>query len=519
MSTEDHVTGEDDFVESSESIPEFVKPDLAPEGGHYVVRPITTGDGAISEKEFRIAFPTHDNETLNELFSKYKNIYDEYERLTTEGGKAFEDFSESDAYLWFMSVLMMIDTNVGDGVGQKALISRASIDENPAWRNVITGEAEDMAISFPKSKTTGSDTGRLNALKAKTGLGQIINVPLWHSGIWLRMKSPTLNELTIMMTMIGRTKVDHGYELKGLTFANDSYRIRSIILNLAIQKTISTNVKLTGDMDLKDVINILDVPAIVWGLACATYPQGFDYVQPCMVNPEQCMEMTRGKIKLDRLLWVDDSSLTTAQKKHMSTMFSKEYTVKEIRDYQTQMMRGSKERFTFASPESEEDDIAITLHVPRVSENEEEGSQWVQDMTSEIKGLFTNTSDTDARNMFISTLSQLSNARQYADWVESVSLKNEDNEWEVIASTRNSINETLSDIFSQEGYSDKFYEYIREFMDKSIVAQIAIPASPCRGCGQLPEDVDDRFQNLIPINPIATFFTLARQKLAPMMSN
>src|SRR5690606_11063983 len=124
----------------------------------------------------------------------------------------------------------------------------------------------------------------LSYVTRKAGAGTTIDMPLWHSGLWLRFKAPTLSELTYLNQEIANIKVSIGAETRGLAFSNVSHFIKTAVIDFALQHVTMANVSFTTPSDLKELIDIRDVPAIFLAIAATLYPNGYAYATPCVAD-------------------------------------------------------------------------------------------------------------------------------------------------------------------------------------------------------------------------------------------
>ena len=99
--------------------------------------------------------------------------------------------------------------------------------------------------------------------------------------------------------------------------------------------------------------------------------------------------------------------------------------------------------------------------------------------------------------------------RQYAHFVKSITYL--DNEY----TDRETIESIISDVSSSDELRKRFQDEIKDFIDDSTVALIAIPTYKCPSCGREQREAREgkHMLGLIPIEVMSNFFTLAAQKI------
>jgi hypothetical protein len=104
-------------------------------------------------------------------------------------------------------------------------------------------------------------------------------------------------------------------------------------------------------------------------------------------------------------------------------------------------------------------------------------------------------------------------ARQYSHWITSVHEKDDEGNEEMVSDDSDVINETLNHIFSTDEFVDTFFGEVTRFMDDSLISMIAIPSFNCPKCNTpAAESFKERFEHLVPIDVLTTFFTLVSLK-------
>lgn len=392
---------------------------------------------------------------------------------------------------------------------------RATEREGSKWVQEleINGRKIRSARPSPKLKEKPSKSDILNFLATKAGMGSTHDFPLPHTGAWARMRTPTNTEVASMILRLQQTAVRLGAETKGQGFSNKSAIYLDAITDLATQCITLTSFPYQTAADMDYVIDSLDEPILHHALAAAMFPEGFNYEYPCIADPAKCQEVTKRKLNMLSLVWFDELSFTTKQKQHMHTRTSKVHSPEEIAAYKAEFTRGKSCIKWFGN-------IGLRLSAPTIATRRLAGRQWIDNVVEMTQGSFNESPGDANRGAFISKLGEITKARQYAHWVDGIYFRNDDGEnaedavETLITEDREIIDEHLANVMSDDTYAERFEASVLEFIDDSIVAMVAIPSFNCPHCNSpVSEKFHERFDHLVPLDMMSTFFTLAGRKV------
>lgn len=342
-------------------------------------------------------------------------------------------------------------------------------------------------------------------IRSLVGLGTILQIPLWHSGFWVTIKAPSEGALLELQRRLIEEKINLGRNTHGLAFANTSVYVAGWLMDFVIQHIYDTTIKAT-DIDLRKMIKALDIPSIVWGLACSIWPNGFQYTRACSVDPEKCNHVVKEKINLGKLLWVDRKALTAWQISHMTNRGGSTMSIESIERYCSEFTIGRGRTIKV------NENVSINLKVPNIDEYINSGYKWVNNIVNMIDGSLTEQPTDAARNHYINELGKSTNMRQYVHWIESIdaagNIVDDVETIEQIVDTFSSIDEVRIEYFND----------ILKFIDDSTMAVIAIPTYTCPSCQEEQPATLPRFTHLLNIDVISCFFILLVQKLRKIHS-
>lgn len=389
---------------------------------------------------------------------------------------------------------------------------RATEREGSKWVQELEVDGRKIRSNrpSPKLKDKPSKADIVNFLAVKAGMGSTHDFPLPHTGAWARMRTPTNSEVASMILRLQQTAVRLGAETKGQGFSNKSAIYLDAITDLATQCIVITSFPYTTATDMDYVIDSLDEPILHHALAAAMFPEGFNYEYPCIADPAKCQEVTRRKLNMLSLVWFDEHSFTTKQKQHMYTRTSKVHSTEELKAYRGEFARGKSCIKWFGN-------IGLRLSSPTIATRRLAGRQWIDNVVEMTQGSFNESPGDANRGAFISKLGEITKARQYAHWVDGIYYRDDDAdepEEKLITEDREIIDEHLANVMSDDTYAERFENAVLEYIDDSIVAMVAIPSFNCSCCNSpVSQKFHERFEHLVPLDMMSTFFTLAGRKV------
>lgn len=384
--------------------------------------------------------------------------------------------------------------------------TRSVTRENSHWRQKVQHEGEEIAAGRPKFGNSSDNTiaGEAALMKVSSGLGlgSVVQIPLWHTGIWLSIKPPSEGRLLELDRRIANEKITLGRYSSGMVFSNVSVYLNSHVINLALECVYDATIKNMRSDHLKDLIKITDIQTLVWGMACAIYPKGYKYSRACTANPANCQHVVQADISLPKMFWTDNDSLSDWQRRHM-TKRSEKFSAEELRKYADDHSRGGPRKIQL------NDEVGIRLKVPTIAEYEQSGMEWVDGIVELLENSLGTQLRGEDRDEYITDQGRLTALRQYAHWVESIDVGEE----QIV--DRASINEVLNTISSDEKLADVFFDEVGKYIDDSTISLIGIPKYDCPRCGQVQHGdmYDARHPHILPIDVISSFFTLLDQRL------
>lgn len=379
------------------------------------------------------------------------------------------------------------------------------------WTQAVKSETGPLGINRPAFKDPGKKlTGEKGMLHIRTlmGLGSIAQVPLWHSGFWISFKAPSAAALLELDRRIAEEKVTLGRRTQGLLFANNSVFFNTHLIEFALAHVFDTTLK--DSSDLKKKIRVLDIPILIWGLACTVWPDGFQYARTVVVDDgeEKRLELRRGKTALGKMLITDYHELTKAQIRHMSNHRNKDMTDQSLEAYlaefdKTENGAGRNKVVKIA------EDVEVELAVCTVEDYLRSGTNWINNIVHMIDNTFQLPPNDPRRNRYIDENGKATYLRQYAHLIKAIRFNVSSGDPSIVDEP-DDVDDALEILSENREISKNYFEEVVDFLENATVALIGIPV-------ETQEDREQsypRFENYLPLDPASVFFIRLQQTTA-----
>lgn len=379
-------------------------------------------------------------------------------------------------------------------------------------QGIETKEANLKSISSVKfKKYEGELKGEEAILKISRmlGLGDVVTVPLPHSGIVVTIKPPTEKDLIDFYNNLFKDKIALGRATAGLTFTSFSVYVNNMLFDFIIKHIHSVNYGDINKNDLKNYVLLHDFPILAWGFATSIYPNGFDYQRACINNLEECSYIARATINLTKLLWVDNPMLTEYQKDILTEFKPGKFNIENYRRYIAEHRRTKDSLVTI------NDSIKLKLKIPTFVEFTADGFRWVNGINNKIDSLIVESeNEEEAKSQALEQYVKATLLRQFSHFIEYIETD------ENVISDRDTINEILEIFSSDDEIRNKITDEILKFKSNTTIAIIGIPEYKCPNCGkaQNVDPVNDRFVNVIPLDVLQLFFSLITLRISKILA-
>lgn len=378
-------------------------------------------------------------------------------------------------------------------------------------QGVKTKEGELKTMGSLKFKDVdGELKGELAVLKVSKalGLGDVLSIPLPHSGIWVTIKPPAEKDLIDFYNSIFKDKIALGRSTYGLTLTNFSVYVNMKLFNFIMKHVHNTNNQDISRDDLDKYVLIHDFPILAWGFAATIYPNGFDYQRACVNDVEQCNHVVKAVLNMCKLLWIDNNSLTEAQKVILAETRKNKLNAENYRKFISEHVRVTSSEFTV------NDTIKFKLRIPTFAEYTSDGLTWVNKINSAIESFIVEEGDeAEAKNQLLDQYVRASILRQFSHFVDYIEID------ENVMTDRGTINEVLEVFSADDTLRATITNKILEFKANTTIGLVGIPDFKCPNCGapQNNESVPEHMTSVIPLDVMNIFFTLITLRISKIM--
>ena len=317
-------------------------------------------------------------------------------------------------------------------------------------------------------------------------------------------------DLIDFYSSIFREKIFLGRMSAGLTLTNMSVYINNRLFDFIVKHVHSVNYGDIPKEKLRDYLLIHDYHILAWGFAATMYPNGFDYQRACVQDIEKCNHIERETINLLKLLWVDNPSLTQAQKDILFETRPNKLTLDSYRKFITEHRKVKSASHTLKNG------MTFFLRVPTFSEHVVDGLGWTNKINTAVDSLIVSDPDEEekAKQELLQQYVSASLLRQFSHWVDYI----EDDESNVVKD-RDTINSLLEVFSSDDDLRGELNAAIMKFMASTTIALVGIPSYECANCKkeQNTDPVNERFVSVIPLDVMQLFFTLLTLRISKIL--
>jgi hypothetical protein len=436
-----------------------------------------------------ISLPTNNNAVIEEAF---KNILDKQILDNDESRKWAE----------------IVKDSINNATFKSAFVSTLE-DNNSKFEQFIEANGTQLMGRAPRTKNVENDNLKGNRavmrVLEKLKLGSLYQTPLWNTGIWITFRPPTETAIVELNRQIAADTVELGRSSYGLIFSNTAVYTVNRLIEFALSHIQDTTLKIDlSDINaIKKVISAQDIPTILWGLACALHPNGFNYRRACTTNPDKCHHIEEGLIHLAKLLWVNRNGLTDWQRIHMSNRTPNSKTIEEIDRYKSELKVGEKRSYELV------EGFNVILKTPSIVEYIDAGYQWIESIVTLTEEAAGSGLSAEEKNSHIIRHGQATSLRQYVHWVSELNLDSN------VIDDKETLYTTFDALSSDETINNKFMEHIADYINKSTISIIGIPEYNCTNCGEIQEGNKSipEHSNIVPLDVTQLFFTLITERM------
>lgn len=403
---------------------------------------------------------------------------------------------------------------------------------NSTWEQMINTRTEGQPmirgpINDKLGKSPIKNSNRASEVLARITnmleLGNVSYIPLFHTGIWIRLRTPSTAAIARLDEIITSEKAQYGTQTRGEIFSNENVILRRHVANFILDHVTYSTAPDGWDKEyLKSIIKVTDLDEMMRGIMQTRYPDGYPFRQPCTANPKECQHVVEGTLDLREIQWTDTSALTDYQKKIMENM-KRPITQEQLERYQEEFADRRTSRVVLTSGQHDKNNydeitgevingVVINIETPTLEKDEEYGIRWVNVLTRDLNETLGEKASAKERREFLAKRTSFNYLRTYAQWIKSIEIYEGG---ELFASTtdQEELEELFEYISSSFKYVLKFREGVEKHAERCIVHMVGIKNYECPNCGKKHETREGNFHLIVPIDMLSAFFILVRSSV------
>ena len=382
----------------------------------------------------------------------------------------------------------------------------------------------DKELGIRPLKIGGSGNLNGDAAIAKLaniiGVGETIQVPLWHSGFWVTLKPVKDVELINLDMQITNNQITLGRDTNTLIFSNYSVVFNRIVTNFIINHIQSTTLDLPTGEDLREYISVQDLYTLVNSLLYSMHPRGYPLIRTCSnsnvlnaeTNKPKCSHTIEAKIDFRKMLWVDRKMLSKEHIAQMSKRTPGSVTTDDVIEYANTLPINKSKKIEV---EYNGNKVYFILKTPTLKDYINNGEKWVNDIISKSEAIFTETTDNEEREAIINTTAAAMVMGVYNIYISEILFEDGST-----IKNRIDIDDALTMLSNSQDLIKVFLDGIKEYINSNNISVIGITNYTCPACGEdQVKEGKDNFKEIIPINVLESFFDLCVLRIIKVRDN
>lgn len=430
-------------------------------------------------------------EDLNKYAEEYGKIKDEGEAEETR-----------------TSVINSVNYTLKDNIFAKNLNKQPSDMVNDLKYSDKKLNIDSIKLAKPEGGSNLSGAKAINYFRSFLSVGELIKVPLWHSGFWVMIKPPTQTEIVNLQVALYNNEIKLGRETMTLVYSNYSVVTMRIIVDFIIEHINQTSIKGSDDIDLRDYISVHDYFPLVCGMLASMNPEGVGVVKTCVNSAvlgedgmPKCDFKVRGIVDLKKLLWVDRKALTKSMLNHMANKTWDSMSLDSVKEYQLSIASLAEKEYELTSDSGLK--YKIVFGLPNLKDNITKGEEWVNGIITAAEEMFTDTDTPEQKNKKVDQLALASILSVYNTFIKKFIYPDG-----TVNDDSTTYDEILSTLAVDDSSFKDFVKSISDYITNSAIAMIATPNFTCPKCDKKQGNLRDSFKEFIPLDIVSYFFVL-----------
>lgn len=354
----------------------------------------------------------------------------------------------------------------------------------------------------------------VSAFSSLVGVGDNIQVPLWHSGFWVALRPVKDSEIVNLETALANNHIELGRDTSTLVYSNYSVVYNRIVTDFIIEHIESCTLAVPADRDIRDYIKVQDLYPLVNGMLSGMYSSGYEFIRACANssiigenNKPKCDYTLTAKVDFKKLLWVNRKALNKDMIRQMSTRTPSSITGEEVINYQRTLE--SLANTTLNLETSNGVKMKMTLSAPSLNDYITNGEIWINNVIKNSEKLFTETSSDEEKNNLINEMMTTVVLGIYNVFIEKIEVPSEG----TITEDRPNVDTALEILSSDDKVLKELIDGVKAYINSITVALVGIPNYECPACkANQNNDSKAEFKEIIPLNVVESFLDLCTHR-------
>ena len=401
--------------------------------------------------------------------------------------------------------------------------TRINTREDAKWTNGPTlPNGRKFGIASPSFKAiqgTEYVSGRraIDIFDAASGLGRRNLVPLYHTGICVTLRAPSISAYVELNQLLMEEKENLGRISKGAIFSAESVYLYQRIANMILRHVEDTNAADSSLDYLKSIIKIQDIDTLMWGILCTHHPKGLHIRVPCTADDE-CTYVAERIVNVRKMLFPDWNRFNEKQLRIISRVGKEKIRDDELQTYQDEFKPIPSARATL--PLTDLDDgptCTIVFKNPTLQETFTVASEWVNSIEHASVTAFPVALTGRDRIAYVNRQAEALTLIQYSHFVDKIEFQGDNDDIAVVLE-RKDINDILSRLSGNSRSRNAFFEAVNNYINDSFHAVIGHPNYPCPKCGKAHAVKRSSSKHIVPFEGLMSFFTHVQRLLTTQLA-
>ena len=400
--------------------------------------------------------------------------------------------------------------------GSKTLISNELYPEHPEdMVNDLKYSDKQLNLAGVhfKQKDKMSKSASVAIFNAILNVGEVVQIPLWHSGFWVTLKPVKERDIVNLNIILKNNVVEMGRYTNTLIYTNYNVMYVKILTDFIKENIVDYTINIDSGEDIRSYIRIEDLNILLNGLVSSMYPAGYDISRSCQNSliftdnnskETKCDYTSVVKIDPKKLLWVNKKLLTDKMLLQMAKKSSKAVSVDEVKEYQ-RLLYENRGINQLVIDKDNDNKITIEFTSPDILTHCDKGEEWIDLLVEENEKNLMANKDSEIKNQRLLELVYASKIGLYRSFIKSIKVN--DN---IVSEDQDTIDNFIDIMSASQDIVTSVFDHLTKYKNETTIAVIATPAYTCPNCKHYNNASDPLkdFEQLVPIDVISVFFDL-----------